>query len=36
MLSGEALYIESQKINGENNITKISDIDGGIHGQLYK
>ena len=36
MLSGESLHIESQKINGENNITKISDIDGTIHGELYK
>ena len=36
MLSGESLYIESQKINGKNNITKISDINGTIHGQLYK
>ena len=36
MLSGELLSIESQKINGENNITKISDIDGILHGQLYK
>ena len=36
MLSGELLKIESQKINGENNITKISDIDGTIHGELYK
>ena len=36
MLSGESLYIESRKINGENNITKISDIDGTIHGQLGK
>ena len=36
MLSGESLNIESQKINGENNITKISDIDGTIHGELYK
>ena len=36
MLSGELLHIESQKINGENNITKISDINGTIHGQLYK
>ena len=36
MLSGESLHIKSQKINGENNITKISDIDGTIHGELYK
>ncbi len=33
MLSGEPLSIESKKINGENNIIKISDIDGTIHGE---
>ena len=33
MLSGEPLSIESEKINGEYNITKISDIDGTMHGE---
>ena len=34
MLTGEPLSIESEKINGKHHITKISDIDGTIHGQL--
>ena len=36
MLSGEPLSIESEKINGKYNITKISDIDGTIHGEIDK